>query len=260
MVGFTKSGLRRVGFFMRFEPINLPTYLRLHERVWPEMQTALVACGWHNYNLFCGENGLAFGFFETDHDFATACARMDAWPVNARWQESMKEFTPLNLSPIEAAGQLTHFFYSGADHAVEREAPPLPPFDQTWSVQSFTGATRLGLTRTCFSLSLNASALQRLMDAHRTMPAEIRSDLHSNGISALSLYARDDGMLVGFCESHGSEFAAALNASDSTPHTTKWHKLLREHAVGERTADVGTSPRVVVSMLRHYFYLGSCGT
>ena len=50
--GTTRSGLNRVGFTLQFETADLPQYLKDHEEVWPEMQQALVDCGWHNYSLF----------------------------------------------------------------------------------------------------------------------------------------------------------------------------------------------------------------
>ena len=50
--GTTRSGLNRVGFTLQFETADLDQYLKDHEEVWPEMQQALVDCGWHNYSLF----------------------------------------------------------------------------------------------------------------------------------------------------------------------------------------------------------------
>ena len=42
---FNISGLRRVGFQLKFRSDKLPAYLRDHEAVWPEMQEALHECG-----------------------------------------------------------------------------------------------------------------------------------------------------------------------------------------------------------------------
>ena len=52
--GGTKSGAgkNRVCFQMRFNTDTLPEYLADHSAVWPEMQQALIDCGWHNYSLF----------------------------------------------------------------------------------------------------------------------------------------------------------------------------------------------------------------
>jgi hypothetical protein len=56
-------GRRRCCFQMKFEPAELSQYLTDHEAVWPEMQEALVACGWHNYSLFCAHSLVARAAF-----------------------------------------------------------------------------------------------------------------------------------------------------------------------------------------------------
>ena len=61
----TRTGRRRVAFQLQFEPSRLGEYLKDHEAVWPEMQQALVSCGWHNYSLFYRADGFAVGYFET---------------------------------------------------------------------------------------------------------------------------------------------------------------------------------------------------
>ena len=111
----TRAGLRRVCFTLQFDPARLDEYLDDHKTVWPEMQQALVSCGWHNYSLFCRRDGFAVGYFETDESFETACARMDALEVNQRWQVAMSKYTPKASSPIEGAGELSHYFYLGTD-------------------------------------------------------------------------------------------------------------------------------------------------
>lgn len=113
----TKAGLNRICFQMQFNPAELGSYLADHEAVWPEMQQALVATGWHNYSLFYREDGFACGFFETDaSSLDEACARMDKLDVNATWQTAMAKYTPPDAGdPLTAARQLTHYFYLGVD-------------------------------------------------------------------------------------------------------------------------------------------------
>ena len=112
----TRSGDNRVCFTLRFDTSDLGSYLKDHEAVWPEMQQALVDCGWHNYSLFYRPDGFAVGYFETDAaSFEEAGARMDGYDVNAVWQEAMSKYTPANTSPIDAAQELTHYFYIGDD-------------------------------------------------------------------------------------------------------------------------------------------------
>ena len=113
----TRNGRRRVAFEMRFDPSKLTEYKRRHERVWPAMQEALVRTGWHDYSLFCGEDGRAFGVFESDGSFKECCARMANEPVNERWQREMAPFSATKEHPDAAAVELEHYFYLGTDAA-----------------------------------------------------------------------------------------------------------------------------------------------
>ena len=111
----TKNGRRRVAFEMRFDQNRLAEYKQRHERVWPEMQEALVRNGWHDYSLFCGSDGRAFGVFESDAPFSECCARMAREEVNQRWQREMAPFSITGEQPDAAAVELEHYFYLGTD-------------------------------------------------------------------------------------------------------------------------------------------------
>ena len=113
----TRNGRRRVAFEMRFDKTRLAEYKRRHERVWPEMQEALVRNGWHDYSLFCGEDGRAFGVFESDGSFDECCERMAREDVNERWQREMAPFSITGEQPDAAAVELEHYFYLGTDAA-----------------------------------------------------------------------------------------------------------------------------------------------
>ena len=111
----TQSGRKRICFTLQFEPSRLEGYLKDHESVWPEMQRALVECGWHNYSLFYRPDGMAIGYFETDESLDVACRRMDSHPVNAKWQAAMAKYTPQGTSPIDGVSEFQHYFYLGDD-------------------------------------------------------------------------------------------------------------------------------------------------
>ncbi|MEU7588131.1 L-rhamnose mutarotase [Micromonospora sp. NPDC049230] len=81
----------RICFTLQVDPARLAEYRARHERVWPEMLTALAECGWHDYSLFLRSDGLLVGFLVTE-DFAAAQAAMRARDVNARWQAEMAPF------------------------------------------------------------------------------------------------------------------------------------------------------------------------
>lgn len=82
----------RVGFIFKVKTEMLEEYKRRHQEVWPEMQEALRAAGWHNYSLFVNAQGLVVGYFETPIGLADAMAAMNATEVNTRWQEQMAPF------------------------------------------------------------------------------------------------------------------------------------------------------------------------
>ncbi|MEU9828156.1 L-rhamnose mutarotase [Micromonospora chersina] len=81
----------RICFTLQVDPARLDEYRARHERVWPEMLTALAECGWRDYSLFLREDGLLVGFLVTD-DFAAARAAMQTRDVNSRWQAEMSSF------------------------------------------------------------------------------------------------------------------------------------------------------------------------
>ena len=83
--------MERVCFLLKVRPDRLDEYRERHRTVWPEMQDALRATGWHNYSLFLREDGLLVGYLETE-DFDAARDGMAATEVNARWQAEMAPF------------------------------------------------------------------------------------------------------------------------------------------------------------------------
>jgi L-rhamnose mutarotase len=97
----------RICFLLQIRPEKLQEYKERHTQVWPEMQEALRQTGWRNYSLFLRPDGLMVGYLETDN-FEKACADMQKYPVNARWQAEMTPFfEPMpgaadeNMFPLE---------------------------------------------------------------------------------------------------------------------------------------------------------------
>ena len=83
--------MQRVCFLLQVKPDRLDDYRRDHEDVWPEMLDALRRHGWHNYSLFLRDDGLLVGYVETP-SIEKALAGMQGEEVNARWQETMKDY------------------------------------------------------------------------------------------------------------------------------------------------------------------------
>lgn len=103
--------MKRVGFQFKIRKDRIAEYKDFHQRVWPEMLEALRESGWHNYSLFLREDGLVFGYFETDESLAAAQANMAAKDVNTRWQEFMSPFTDTNARPDESFVELEEYFH-----------------------------------------------------------------------------------------------------------------------------------------------------
>jgi L-rhamnose mutarotase len=103
--------MKRIGFQFKVRRDRLPEYREHHKNVWPEMLEALRETGWHNYTLFMREDGLIFGYFETDQDLGAAQAKMAATEVNTRWQEFMSEFMDANARPDETFVELEEYFH-----------------------------------------------------------------------------------------------------------------------------------------------------
>lgn len=103
--------MQRVCFLLKVRQDRLAEYRERHAEVWPEMRAALEAAGWHNYSLFCDDNGLVVGYLETE-DFEAARAAMARTEVNARWQAEMAPyFEGLEGRPDEDMLPLTEIFH-----------------------------------------------------------------------------------------------------------------------------------------------------
>ena len=103
--------MKRVGFQFMIRPDRLAEYKELHRHVWPAMLDALRAAGWHNYTLFLRDDGLVFGYFETDDSLEVARSRMAATEVNTRWQQFMAPFTLADARPDETFMELEEYFH-----------------------------------------------------------------------------------------------------------------------------------------------------
>jgi L-rhamnose mutarotase len=103
--------MNRVGFQFKVRPDRLEEYKRLHQDVWPEMLAALREAGWHNYTLFMRDDGLVFGYFETEESLQVAQEKMAGTEVNARWQAFMSQFTDEQVRPDESFVELEEYFH-----------------------------------------------------------------------------------------------------------------------------------------------------
>lgn len=103
--------MKRIGFQFKVRTDRLAEYKEHHQHVWSEMLDALREAGWHNYTLFMREDGLIFGYFETDESLVIAQARMAEKEINTRWQELMAPFVDANARPDETFVELEEYFH-----------------------------------------------------------------------------------------------------------------------------------------------------
>jgi len=105
--------MKRIGFMLKVREDRMAEYKEHHKSVWPEMQAALRATGWHNYSLFMRDDGLLFGYFETPESLQAAQAGMENQEVNARWQSFMSPFfeIPEGAHADQLFIQLEQVFY-----------------------------------------------------------------------------------------------------------------------------------------------------
>lgn len=105
--------MKRVAFVLKVKKDKMDEYIEHHQHVWPEMLQALRESGWHNYSLFIREDGLLFGYFETEESLAVAQAKMAVREVNTRWQQFMAPYfeSPNNARPDEMFEELTEIFH-----------------------------------------------------------------------------------------------------------------------------------------------------
>lgn len=103
--------MHRIGFQFKVRKDKIKAYKEIHQEVWPEMLEALRDAGWHNYTLFMREDGLIFGYFESEYTLAEAQAKMAGKDVNTRWQKYMAPFMEGGDRPDENFVELEEYFH-----------------------------------------------------------------------------------------------------------------------------------------------------
>ena len=114
MVNSTEAGLRegqRVAFLLRLRAGMGEAYDKAHETVWPEMLDLLKRAGVSEYSIFRRDEMLVLVM--TVEDFDAVWERIEADPVNTRWQAAMAPyFEPVpGLLPGERFAMLREVFY-----------------------------------------------------------------------------------------------------------------------------------------------------
>ncbi len=105
--------MERVAFVLRIKPGALEEYRQRHAAIWPDMVAALEAAGARNYSIFLDQDELRlFAYLEADPDFAALVKRINADPVNMRWQRYMRDIMESEIDPrTEWAPRLDELFH-----------------------------------------------------------------------------------------------------------------------------------------------------
>lgn len=92
--------MERFGFLLRIKPGVQEEYERRHDEIWPEMVDALHRAGARNYSIFFDQDGeRLIAYLEVDPDVETYLSRIAEDPVNARWQEYMRDIMVPTTEP-----------------------------------------------------------------------------------------------------------------------------------------------------------------
>ena len=83
--------MQRIAFLLRLKPGTGADYDRSHAAVWPEMLALLKRAGISEYSIFRRDE-LLFLYMRIEDDFDTVWNRIEADPVNARWQQAMSAY------------------------------------------------------------------------------------------------------------------------------------------------------------------------
>jgi L-rhamnose mutarotase len=103
--------MQRVAFLLRLRPGAEEAYDKAHIEVWPEMLALLKRAGISEYSIFRRDQLLVLTM--QVENFEEVWARIEADPVNTRWQAAMAPyFAPLDpLRPGERFPMMREVFY-----------------------------------------------------------------------------------------------------------------------------------------------------
>lgn len=155
--------MERISFTMLVAPEHMDTYVRMHAETWPELLHELDHNGWENYSLFLRDDGMLVGYLET-RDWAASQRAMSATTVSPRWSVEMDKLvvpgTTMRYPP----------------HHVHLES-----------------ALGLPATRAPFRHC-------GVLDELPVLSTQDLESLRHAGMHNLSLFVRDDGLVVAYGE------------------------------------------------------------
>jgi L-rhamnose mutarotase len=98
------------------------------------------------------------------------------------------------------------------------------------------------MPRVCFTLQVKPDRLDDYREAHRDVWPEMREALARHGWKNYSLFLRDDGLLIGYCEP--PDFAAAVAGMQDEPVNHRWQVRVQDlfEPLAGSAADTSMTP------------------
>jgi L-rhamnose mutarotase len=105
------------------------------------------------------------------------------------------------------------------------------------------------MQRICFTLQIDAAKLEAYRQAHAAVWPDMIDALRRHGWTNYSLFLRDDGLLIGYCETR--DFDAAVAGMQDEPVNARW-----QNAMSEFFVDLpGSAPDAAARPLPEVFHL-----
>jgi L-rhamnose mutarotase len=86
------------------------------------------------------------------------------------------------------------------------------------------------MARYCFLLQVRPDLLEEYKERHRAVWPDMLQALHETGWRNYSLFARDDGLLVGYVEA--DDLVAAQEAMAGTEVNARWQASMSRYFIG----------------------------
>ncbi|MFM7051485.1 MAG: L-rhamnose mutarotase [Planctomycetota bacterium] len=98
------------------------------------------------------------------------------------------------------------------------------------------------MKRVCFLLKVRAERLAEYRERHRAVWPEMLAALSRHGWTNYSLFLREDGLLVGYCETR--DFAAAVAGMQSEEVNGRWQREMAPffESLGTDAGDTSMQP------------------
>jgi L-rhamnose mutarotase len=105
------------------------------------------------------------------------------------------------------------------------------------------------MARYCFLLQVRPELLDEYRERHAAVWPEMLAALHDTGWTNYSIFARPDGLLVGYLEA--DDFKAAQQAMAATDVNTRWQAEMSRYFIGLD----GHGPDESLELLAEIFHL-----